>query len=191
MQDSRPDAHLVAARILQAAQFGGDAAALHRQIGLLYAQRKQSAVAKAAIDELQKSAHAPEVILQILGTYAVVSGEPAEARDLLKRAVEKEPKDAVAWNNLACALLEIKDADLQEALKAVNNALALTPDSPQFHETRGQVMVRFKEWQKAVEDLELAINGMPNSKSIHRSLADAYAALGQSDLAAIHRDQSQ
>jgi hypothetical protein len=32
---------------------------------------------------------------------------------------------------------------------------------------------------------------MPDSKTIHRSLADAYAALGQPDLAAIHREQAQ
>jgi tetratricopeptide (TPR) repeat protein len=191
MRGARPDGRQLAERIIQAASLGGDAAALQRQIGAIYQQRNQSPVAQVAIDELKKSPDAPEIVLQILGTYAVVSGEPVEARDLLKRAVEKAPRDAVAWNNYACALMEIKDADLQEALSAVNKALEVAPDAPQFHETRGQIFVRLKQWDKAVEDLELAINGMPDSKVVHRSLADAYAALGQNDLATIHRDQAK
>jgi tetratricopeptide (TPR) repeat protein len=140
---------------------------------------------------LIKSPDTPEIVLQLLGTHAVVSGEAAEASTLLKRAVEKNPKDAIAWNNYACSLLELPNADLDEALTAVDNALAIAPDAPQFRETRGQVLVRLKQWDKAIEDLELAINGMPNSKTIHRSLADAYAALGQQDLATVHREQAE
>jgi tetratricopeptide (TPR) repeat protein len=191
LQAAKPDAQQLAQQIIRAAELGSDLAQLHRQIGVIYQQRKSSPVAREAIDGLKKSPKTPEIVLQVLGTHAVVDGEPVEASELLKRAVELEPKDAIAWNNYACSLLEIPSSDLKEALDAVGKALALAPEAPQFHETRGQVMVRLKKWQQAIEDLELAINGMPNSKTIHRSLADAYTAIGQNDLAAIHREQAK
>jgi tetratricopeptide (TPR) repeat protein len=188
---AKPDAKRIVQNIIRAAELGGDPAQIHRQVAQIYQQRKQSPVAQAALEELKKSADTPETVLQLLGSFAIVSGEPVEAAELLKRAVGMNPQDAVAWNNYACSLLELPEGDVHEALKAVNAALTLAPEAPQFHETRGQVFLRLKEWSKAAEDLELAINGMPDSKSVHRSLAEAYAALGQEDLAAVHREQSK
>jgi len=77
---------------------------------------------------------------------------------------------------------------MERALSAVNQALAIRPDEFRYRETRGQIMLRLGRWQAAVEDLEYAANGVPDSRQIHLSLAKAYDALGHEHLARVHRE---
>ncbi|MBA3483066.1 MAG: hypothetical protein H0T51_14755 [Pirellulales bacterium] len=191
LQADRPDPSQIARRIIEAAQFGNDPAELSERVAMLFAERDQSTIAQAAIEELLQSADAPPILLQLLGTQTLVAGDPIEASALLKRAVEQDSRDAVAWNNYACSLMRLPEADLDEALSAVEQAIVLAPNSPQFHETRGQLLLRLERWPQAVEDLEFAINGMPDSKPTHRALATAYAALGQQQLAAAHLQSAE
>jgi Tfp pilus assembly protein PilF len=52
-------------------------------------------------------------------------------------------------------------------------------------------MVKLQRWKEAVDDLEFAVNGIPDSPQVHSSLASAYEALGQSQLARAHRQYAQ
>ena len=63
------------------------------------------------------------------------------------------------------------------------------PENAHYRETRGQILIKLQRWSDAVRDLELALNGMPESQPIHRSLAEAYEQLGDATLAAAHRAQ--
>jgi len=191
LRAARPDARRMAERIIEAAELGGDPGELSRRVAALFQERTHSAAAQATIEELMQSAKTPAIVLQFLGTQALVAGDSSEASKLLKRAAERNPQDAVAWNNYACSLMAVPGGDMDEALAAVEKALAIAPEAAQFRETRGQVLVRLERWAPAVEDLELAINSMPDSKAIHRSLAAAYTALGQQDLAAVHEQSAQ
>ena len=73
----------------------------------------------------------------------------------------------------------------------MEKALELSPGEYRFRETRGQIFAKQKNWQAAVDDLEAALNAMPETPGIHATLAQAYDALGQKDLAELHREQSQ
>jgi predicted Zn-dependent protease len=97
----------------------------------------------------------------------------------------------VAWNNYAWALTQDPDKDLELALAAVNHALALSPEEFRFRETRGQINLALGQWSEAADDLEFALNGMPEAAVIHASLAKAYDELGQKDLAQMHREQAE
>ncbi|HJQ81926.1 MAG TPA: tetratricopeptide repeat protein [Lacipirellulaceae bacterium] len=88
-------------------------------------------------------------------------------------------------------MLQEPDGDIDDALEAVNEALEIRPDEFRFRETRGQVLVRLGRWQEAVQDLEYAANGMPESRDIHRSLAKAYDALGEKQLAQVHHEHAE
>jgi tetratricopeptide (TPR) repeat protein len=105
----------------------------------------------------------------------------------LRRAVERDPKSAVGWNNLACVFYQSSNPNLNQALAAVNKAIEISPAEFRFRETRGQIYTQLSQWPAAVSDLEFALNGMPEAPAIHKSLAKAYEAMGNKELAAAHR----
>jgi tetratricopeptide (TPR) repeat protein len=128
--------------------------------------------------------------MEAAGTAAATLGDYTTARQYLRLAVERDPRNAVAWNNHAWLTLQEEDGDLEDALAAVNKALQIAPGEFRFRETRGQILVRLGRWQSAVEDLEFAANGMPESADIHLALAKAYDALGDQRLAGMHREHA-
>jgi tetratricopeptide (TPR) repeat protein len=130
-------------------------------------------------------------MIEAVGTAAAMSGELEMAKDCLRRATTKDPSRSLAWNNYAWVVLQEPEGDLEDALVAVNKALAIRPEEFRFRETRGQLLVRLGRWQEAVQDLEYAANGMPESRDIHRSLAEAYDALGEKQLAQVHREHAE
>jgi predicted Zn-dependent protease len=80
---------------------------------------------------------------------------------------------------------------MENALAAVNKALEISPDQFRYRETRGQILVRLGRWKDAIQDLEFAANGLPGSAEVHRSLAKAYDALGDQQLARVHREHAE
>ena len=161
------------------------------RLAALYHQRQTRAGLAAVFDELTASSDLPPALAEVLGTSAGMSGEWDRAQACLEQAVAGDPRNAVAWNNLACVLLQQPDAGLDASLAASERALQLQPLDYRFRETRGQIFVRLGRWQEAVEDLEYALNGMPDVPAIHRSLGRAYDALGDKHLAAIHRRHAE
>ena len=111
--------------------------------------------------------------------------------ELFKSAIEKDPANAKAWNNQAWILLNGPTVDLERALQAVEKSLELAPDDFRFRETRGQIFVRLSRWEEAIEDLEFAANALPGSREIHQALASAYDALGNAELADVHRRRGE
>ncbi len=73
------------------------------------------------------------------------------------------------------------------ATKLAEKAVAMEPANPHYRETRGQILLLRERWAEAIHDLEIALNGMPDSKAIHQSLAVAYQQMGQIEAAQIHR----
>lgn len=191
LKTSHPNGGELAKRLSEVMRLMDDATSLEPQVVNLYIHRQES----PAIDEmfriLMASADAPTALNAILGAAAAGTGDVPTARRLLGQVVESDPKNAVAWNNYAWALAQEPDQDLAQALTAVNRALELSPEEFRFRETRGQILVTLGKWQEAVGDLEFALNGMPDLKPIHMALATAYDHLGDTDLAEIHRQQTQ
>jgi tetratricopeptide (TPR) repeat protein len=161
------------------------------QLVALYAKRKSLPVIQQVMDAVTALPDTPAAVIEVIGTAAALDGDIVPARKLLKRVIEEQPNNAVAWNNYAWALSQEPSKDLELALAAVNHALALAPNEFRFRETRGQINLALGQWSEAAEDLEFALNGMPDAAVIHVSLAKAYEALGQKELADMHRNQVQ
>ncbi len=186
-----PDLDQLADLFVEASELTRNPKQLQMRVAKLYQLRSEVPEAKGVVERIMASPRTPAPILEAIGTVAASVGEVDEAKIYLKQAIDKAPKNAIAWNNYAWILLQGSDSKLGEALEAVNKALAIHPDEFRFRETRGQVLVRMKKWKEAVPDLEYAVNGMPDSVEIHQSLAAAYEALGETQLARVHRQQSQ
>jgi tetratricopeptide (TPR) repeat protein len=185
-----PNVDQLAALFLEAAGLIKNPQVLQRQFATLYRIRSQSPIAERVVDAVVKSPDTPSSIMEAAGTVAATMGDYTKARQYLRLAVERNPENAVAWNNYAWIINHEPNGDLEEGLSAVNKALEIAPKEFRFRETRGQILVRLSRWKEAVDDLEYAANGMPDSADIHLSLAKAYEALGDHGLAGVHREHA-
>jgi tetratricopeptide (TPR) repeat protein len=182
-----PKPEELSARIRAAFALADASDNMKQRVALLYQQRAARPELRALFEQLAKSDDLSSSLAETLGTAAGVYGEWDQAQVFLEQAVKKDATNAVAWNNLACALLQKQNAPPDKALSAANKALELKPDDFRFRETRGEILLRFSRWHEAVDDLEYALNGLPDNPAIHQALGKAYDALGNKELAAAHR----
>ncbi len=160
------------------------------QVGQFFQLRKQYARADHMVTRLMEQPELEQPVLVSIGTFLALSKESDKAIDYLRRSAQLDAEDPIAWNNLAWALSEKPEptpAELAEALEAANHAVKLSADEARFRETRGQIHRKLKHWPETIEDLEFAVNGMPDSAEVHRGLVEAYEATGEAELAAAHR----
>jgi tetratricopeptide (TPR) repeat protein len=163
---------------------------VRKQIFDLYRQRSVNPSFKKAFDQLVQANGLPPTLADVLGMAAAAEDDWATAEMLLEQVVRELPNNTAAWNNLAYVILK-RNGDLQHALTAATAAVKSDANNFHFRETRGQILVKLGRWQDAIDDLEFAVNGIPNAPAIHAALAQAYEAIGNTDLAASHRQSAQ
>lgn len=99
--------------------------------------------------------------------------EPA-AR-LYREAIALQPQNAIAANNLAWALHELRDPG---ALAAAERALELAPKSPAVLDTAGAVVLARGDAARATDLLRKAVSGAPRVAAYRVRLAEALIAQG-------------
>ncbi|MFK7734993.1 MAG: hypothetical protein AB8B50_03130 [Pirellulaceae bacterium] len=124
----------------------------------------------------------------VLGTLALMEGNPKEALTHLEVAQQSTPNLPSVLNNLAYAMCQSEDADLERALELSNAAVRLTQGNPYALETRGQIYLKLEKWREAVVDLEGALEEAELRKLVRPGLALAYDNLGKPRIAKRHRD---
>ncbi|MFO0942444.1 MAG: hypothetical protein U0930_17035 [Pirellulales bacterium] len=127
----------------------------------------------------------------VQGTVAILRGQMDQAEEHLRLAMTETNNVPGVFNNLAVALSQQEDPDLTRALSLVDTALKSVPNQPQIRETRGQILVKMKQYKDAIQDLEFALSAKVEPKPIHESLAVAYEAIGLTDLANTHRKMAE
>lgn len=126
----------------------------------------------------------------IQGTIALLRGDVEQADGHLQLAMAKSASVPGVLNNLAVVLYQKESPDLDRALTLVNAALKSLPDQPQIRETRGQIFLRMKHYKEAIFDLEFALAAKEPPQTIHKSLAQAYEAIGLVDMAKSHLEMA-
>jgi predicted Zn-dependent protease len=94
-------------------------------------------------------------------------------------------------NNLAYAMTQTPDGDMDQALELVDQALRMMPGEPVIYETRGQVLLRQQKYQQAIADFERALASSAMRADAHDGLAEAYQQLGNAEKTAYHRSTAQ
>lgn len=94
-------------------------------------------------------------------------------------------------NNLAYAMTQTPDGDMDQALELVDQALRMMPGEPVIYETRGQVLLRQQKYQQAIADFERALASSAMRADAHDGLAEAYQQLGNPEKAAYHQSAAQ
>lgn len=189
LRDPVPDEKQIVELWLRAAKLDDSSEALLRLARALYAARNETPVYSRILTALAESPRTPAALLVAVGTEAAQQEQFEDSRPFFAAAISRDETNAVAWNNYGLVLAEEPNAQLDEALDAVNRALKLAPDEHRFRETRGQILIKLEQWQQAIDDLEFALNGLPSLDQIHKSLSIAYSALGQEELAQLHQSQ--
>jgi uncharacterized protein HemY len=148
-------------------------------------------------DELNKHADAggptAPALHTVIGTAAAQSGDLTDAREHLEKANQQKPNNPGILNNLAWVLANSQPPELDRASELVNKAVELLPEDAQIRETRGQILVRKKQWQAAIVDLELALPKIKQESvpGVHKALAEAYEGIGNLELAKTHREKAK
>jgi putative PEP-CTERM system TPR-repeat lipoprotein len=99
------------------------------------------------------------------------------AAKLYKEVTEVQPSNALAMNNLAWALNELKDP---AALAAAERALSLAPNNPAVADTLGWVLFTRGETKRGIELLRKASAAAPGAAEIRVHLAKALIKTGDS-----------
>ena len=128
---------------------------------------------------------------KLTADLSMVSGNYVQARDDYERILANDATNLKVANNLAWIYGNVDPVDLDKAIKLANQAVGYAPNNASLRETRAQILVKLKQWRQAAEDLEVALNGLPDYYPIHDALAECYDHLDQAELATAHRERSR
>lgn len=120
---------------------------------------------------------APVAWIVALGNAQAMANEPAAAEDTLRRALAREPGNAVAQLNLGI-LLTGRGA-LEDARAAVEASLAARPNHPGALLALGNVHLRLGDAFAAAAAWRQAVTAKPDFAEAHANLGGALAELGQ------------
>ena len=119
----------------------------------------------------------PVWVYTLLGDSYLSLGWLGNARNAYRSAIEREPTDAGLWANLAKAAL---------ALREESRAILAARESLRLDETRldavlvlGYALLRNRQARQAVDVLEQAVQGHPESVTLRCLLGRSYTAAGQ------------
>jgi tetratricopeptide (TPR) repeat protein len=130
------------------------------------------------------------LIIEPFGTLAAVKQDWALADALFQRATTVSPNWGNAWNNWAYVISASFPERLEEALRYADRAIQINPENPDYRETRGMIYYKLRNYEQAIADLEIAINGINELASVHAALADSHRRLGNDSVAEIYERQT-
>jgi len=116
------------------------------------------------------------------GYEALQAGNYAEAVTLLKRAVELEPKDKLAWNNLGRAHMELRQHDA--AIEAFQKQIGINPYDQYAYNNLGRAYVANRDYDKAEAAFLKQLEVNPLDKYTPTNLGGLYLERRRYDLAA-------
>ena len=134
---------------------------------------------------------APATVHLVLGNDSVDRQDYHAAERHFARAHQLNPAFPACLNNLAWSIAQGDSPDLDRALSFADQATRQEPERPEFHETRGQILLMLGRFEEAVPELQFGLYTEGDVSSTHTKLAEAYQALGRPVLATHHRTQGQ
>jgi tetratricopeptide (TPR) repeat protein len=133
------------------------------------------------------------IAIELLGTLEEAKGDYAKAMDLYKKALQLDPNNWVAANNLAYLIVENAEdspggnvGDIDVALSLAQTARRLRPEMAETADTLAWVYYHKNEYEEARDLLESALQTYPNDASIHLHLGMTYSKLNDKADAQLH-----
>lgn len=135
----------------------------------------------------------PGIVNFILGTRAMTRTPPDVNRAMtyFDLAMAQEPGMPGLLNNVADAMAESAEPDLEKALSLVQEAFRFLPDQPHLFDTRGKIYLKQGQLKLAIADFERALAEPDLRPTVHAKLAEAWEKLGDPQKAALHRTTAE
>ena len=156
----------------------------------LQALNSQKAQIKALREELHslretQKEYAHEYYL--MGNECITKAHDANAAiRCFDKALNLNPNYVEAWVRKGVTLLDIgEDYDAQVCL---NKAVKLSPKSFKARYNRGKCLLKLKYYDEAILDFQQAVSIKPKHAASHEYLAEGFRAIGEDELAQLHKD---
>ena len=117
--------------------------------------------------------------LHLLGLVVHQSGRPADAIELIGKAIELNGRNALYRVNLGIVLRDQGEAE--EALACFDQAIALAPDRAEAHYNRGTILHAWGDVDEAVAAFRRAVDLKPDLAEGHNNLGAALMAQNRID----------
>jgi Flp pilus assembly protein TadD len=127
---------------------------------------------------------------ELLGSLQEAKGNTSGATDSYKKALQLDPNDAAAANNLAYIMVE-GGQNVDVALNLAQTARRNAPNSPQTADTLAWVYYAKQDYSAARDLLETATKDAPDDASIHYHLGMTYSKLNDKTNAQLHLKKAQ
>jgi Tfp pilus assembly protein PilF len=111
------------------------------------------------------------------GNELLAQSKPAEAVEVLTKAMRMNPDDEDVHYNLGLALTRL--GKFEEAVKQYEEALRIFPDYVEAHSNLGNLLMRTGRTEEAIPHFELAVKIMPDYSSGHNNLGTALQKSGR------------
>jgi aspartate beta-hydroxylase len=141
-----------------------------------YAARDGATAMKLLLEARNISPEHP-LVLNVAGIRALNEGHAGEARDLFRRALERESKTAALYINLAAALRQLQQPD--EEAEALERALALEPRNLIALLNKAALIERRGNKRAAASVYANALQTLQPGQSLPEGLRPALAAAQQ------------
>jgi len=148
---------------------------LHLRIGETYRRKGDL---PAAVQSLTRASQLLPDKPVVIGTLALVldsSGRKSDAARAYQAAIDLDPENAIAMNNLAFLLAEQGD-DLDHAWRLAQRAVDLSEDDADVIDTAGWVQWKRKQIDAAVGLFALALSKDPDNADFRKHLMMALSA---------------
>jgi len=145
------------------------AVALHRQGHLARAQNLYEEI-------LERTPEQPDA-LHLLGVIASQTRNHTRAVELISKAIQIDPGNAVAYSNRGIALQKLERWDA--ALFDYDHAIAIRPDLSLAYCNRGNVLKELKQWDAALASYDRAIEINPGFAEAHSNRGAALQMLNR------------
>jgi tetratricopeptide (TPR) repeat protein len=145
------------------------AVALHRQGHLARAQILYEEILETTQDQADA--------LHLLGVIASQTMNQTKAVELISKAIQIDPCNAVAYSNRGIALQKLERWDA--ALFDYDHAIALQPDLSLAYCNRGNVLKELRQWDAALASYDRAIEINPGFAEAHSNRGAALQMLNR------------
>jgi Tfp pilus assembly protein PilF len=176
------DAVATAQKAMQLNPEDGEAVALYAR---LQVARKQAPSAISAWEQWSKTHPSNAGVLAILGMLEESQGDKQKAEDYYKKALQIQPEQPVASNNLAYMMLE-NGGNADVALSLAQTARRAMPNSPNSADTLAWAYYSKGTYGFARDLLEDAVKADPNNPSFQYHLGMVYSKMRDKSNAELH-----
>ena len=171
-------AEVICQRILM--DMPGEANALH-MLGLMAYNKGNPDKAIAYLREACSASDAPGLFCSNLTEMLRQRGQLAEAEQVGRKAVARDPRMVSAWNNLGIVLQE--SGKLEESRACLEKVIGLEPENAEAHNNLGNTFKRLGTIAKAERHWKKALALKPHYAETYSNLANLFNEQGQYDKA--------